>query len=111
MEITREKDTATICGFLCHKATAHCKNINRDLELWYTTDIKISRPNINNAFRDLDGVLMKFQVILSGLYMEFTAKDISDEEIPDETFLIPENYEEIQKDSLERFLKSFDPDL
>ena len=111
MEITREKDTATICGFLCHKATAHCKNINRDLELWYTTDIKISRPNINNAFRDLDGVLMKFQVILSGIYMEFTAKEISDEEIPDETFLIPENYEEIQKDSLERFLKSFDPDL
>ena len=79
MEITREKDTATICGFLCHKATAHCKNINRDLELWYTTDIKISRPNINNAFRDLDGVLMKFQVILSGIYMEFTAKEISDE--------------------------------
>lgn len=111
MEITREKDTATICGFLCNKATAHCKTINRDLELWYTNDIKISHPNINNAFRALDGVLMKFQVMLSGLYMEFTASEISDEKIPDEVFAIPANYKAITKEELEKFLKSFDPDL
>jgi GLPGLI family protein len=111
MKIEYLPDTSTICGFLCNKAVAHCNSINRDLELWYTNDIKIPRPNINNAFRDLDGVLMKFQVILSGIFMEFTAKEVSEEPVSDDAFKIPDNYKQIQKDSLERFLKSFDPDL
>ena len=111
MQLEYQTDTMTICGFLCHKAIAHCKTINRDLELWYTNDIKIARPNINNAFKNLDGVLMKFQVLLSGIYMEFTAKGISEEIVPEDAFAIPENYKEIQKDELEAFLKSFDPNL
>lgn len=104
-------DTMTICDFTCHKAIAHCKDIDRDLELWYTNDIDIKKSNMGNPFRDLDGVLMKFQVILSGIYMEFNAEKIMKEEIPDETFDIPSGFKEVDKSEIENLIKSFDPNL
>ena len=111
MTIEYLNQTDTICGLNCKKAIAHCPLINKDLELWYTNEIKISNPNINNAFKELKGVLVKFQVILSGIFMEFTANKIINEPVDDKVFEIPSDYKEIGKEELENFLKSFDPNL
>ena len=108
IEIEYLKDTMSVCNYLCYKAVAHCKDINRDLELWYTKDIKLDKPNVNNAFKALDGVLMKFQVIMSGFFMELTAEEVISEEVSDDVFAIPDNYKDAKKEDLEPYLKSFE---
>ncbi|MBQ5540625.1 MAG: hypothetical protein IIU03_10360 [Bacteroidales bacterium] len=108
IEIEKLSDTMTICNYLCHKALAHCKTINRDLELWYTDDINIKKSNINNAFRDLDGVLLKFQVLLSGFFMELTAVEVVGEQVNSDLFVVPESYKDISKHDLDSMIRSFD---
>ncbi|MBR4267578.1 MAG: hypothetical protein IKQ46_16180 [Bacteroidales bacterium] len=103
------KDTTTICGYHCKNAIAHAiiGNTKHDFTLWYTNDIKIKNPNTSNPFKKIDGVLLKFEVIMSDIYMSMCAKEVIKESIPDETFEVPSGCKPIDKRKLEDMIKSF----
>lgn len=108
VRIEKTNDTATIAGYLCHKALAYCPDVSQNpFELFYTNDIRINRPNVNNPFKDLDGVLLGFQVILCGINMKFTALDVVSEKINDSIFEVPEGYTPISCAEMEDMINQY----
>ncbi|MCQ2973546.1 MAG: DUF4412 domain-containing protein [Bacteroidales bacterium] len=108
IEIEYTNDTLTICGFLCKKALAHSKTSKDNVyELYYTNEIGIKNPNTNNPFKQLNGVLLGFQVRLCGIRMNMKAIEISPEPVEDSAFNIPEGYDNLSREELEDFINSF----
>lgn len=101
-------DTTSIAGYFCNIAEAYCPAISdKPLMLYYTHDIDIASPNTNTPFKEIQGVLLGFQVRLSGINMKFIANEVVPEEIADEEFLIPDGYKIVSKKELEKVINSF----
>ncbi len=108
IQIKHTDDTLTICGYKCKKALAYCPEASdKPYELYYTNEIGIRNPNTNNPFRQLDGVLLGFQVRLSNISMNMKAIEIHEEKIDDSVFKIPDDYEIVSREQLEEFIDSF----
>jgi len=108
IKITKLDSTVNIIGYKCKVARCYCPAISKDdLMIYYTYDIKIKNPNSNNPFKDIDGVLMGFQVKLAGINMKFIAKEVIKEEVSDSEFVAPEGFKSVSKSELEEVLKSF----
>ncbi|MBN2610855.1 MAG: hypothetical protein JXB00_04785 [Bacteroidales bacterium] len=74
MDIKYTGETKTIAGLKCHKAIVTLNDNKEKFDVYYTYDINLSDPNITNPYKKIDGVLMEFQLSLSGLKMRFTAE-------------------------------------
>lgn len=106
IELTNDK--TEIAGFTCKSALAHCPEISAEpLTIYYTNEIKISSPNTNNPFKEIDGVLMGFQVKLAGINMKFLAKEVIEEIVDEDEFVMPDDYKQVTKSELEDILVSF----
>ncbi|MCQ2252201.1 MAG: hypothetical protein MJZ61_01995 [Bacteroidales bacterium] len=108
IEITEHPDTMTVCGYLCNKATATIPGKDSEFILWYTPNIEIENPNSNTPFNKVNGVLLKFELILQGIHMKLEAIDIDDHEVADEYFRVPDDYEKVSKEDLEKLIRDFD---
>ncbi len=104
--IEKTDEITEIAGYECHVANVEIEG-QETIKLYYTYDIKIKNPNANNPFSEIDGVLMGFQVKLTGINMKFEAKKVVGEIVDDTEFDIPSGYEEVTKEKLEGILLSF----
>ncbi|MCQ2250997.1 MAG: hypothetical protein MJZ66_07795 [Bacteroidales bacterium] len=110
MKISYTQDTMTIAGYLCKKAVAEGQNIKTDV--WYTNNIKIKNANTGNPFKNLDGVPLKFNVLLSGFYMEIEADHVEmhnkdNKVVPDDIFTVPSDYKSVTEQDLQELLTTF----
>lgn len=104
IENTDEK--AEIAGYKCKVALVKVEGKD-PIKLYYTDAINIKNPNAGNPFHEIEGVLLGFQVKLTGLNMRFRAKKVVAQEVSPDQFIIPEGYEEVSKEKLEGILLSF----
>jgi GLPGLI family protein len=74
MEIEYTGETRNIAGLNCQKAIIRLTDDNESFEVYYTNDIKLVNPNMTNPYKNIDGVLVEFQLSMSGLKMKFTAE-------------------------------------
>ncbi len=74
MHIEYTDETRNIAGLNCLKAIIRLADNNESFEVYYTNDIKLVNPNMTNPYKKIDGVLVEFQLSLSGLKMRFTAE-------------------------------------
>jgi GLPGLI family protein len=82
IKITEEKDT--LLGFDIQKAIAiDPKFPEKEIELWFTNDIKIENSNWFNGFKDIPGVLLKYSIVQYGIKMEFKANKFENVTISD----------------------------
>ncbi len=95
--------TDSMAGVLCTKYMGVFDNLNDgyDGEVYETHSIGIDAPNWCNPYRELDGVLLGYEVDQFGLQMRFRATQITDTIVNDSTFNIPANYKKVP---LERML-------
>lgn len=95
--------TDSLAGVLCTKYMGVFDNLNDgyDGEVFETEEIGINAPNWCNPYRELDGVLLGYEVDQFGLQMRFRATQITDTIVSDSTFMIPANYKKVP---LERML-------
>jgi len=108
LTIEKTDETIEIIGYDCNIAKCICPAISKDeILIYYTYDIKIENPNTNNPFKEIDGVLMGFQVKLAGINMKFIAKEVIKEVVDDSEFVIPEGFTSVSKTELEEVLQSF----
>ncbi len=108
LKLTYTDDTLTICGYKCHKAVAQCNEPGGEsYDLYYTNEIAINRPNSNNPFKQLDGVLLGFQVRLHGISMVMRAIEITSEEIDISEFDIPNDFQQVTYTELEDFVHEY----
>ncbi len=97
IKIDFTNDTLTIAGFNCKKAIIYFTDENKSFELFYTTDIPIEEPNRLTPYKDIEGVLMAFNIDLNKIEMRVTATQFKPQQINDDIFEIPENYIKISK--------------
>jgi hypothetical protein len=88
--------TKTIAGYLCK-----CSNVfigdsaKPSFTVYYTDQIKLDNPNCNNPFSMINGVLLEFQMSFQKIPMRLTAKKVTQEEIPDDEFNVPEGFSKV----------------
>ncbi len=97
------KDTKVIAGYKCKKA-----NISYDdpklptFDVYYTDEIALEKPNWFNEFREIDGVLMEYQLKRYNIELKFTAKTVTAEPISDDQFKVPDDdYRNVTQKELE----------
>lgn len=104
---TYTEDTLTVAGYLCKKAVAHCPKKNLDINIWYTKNIKILNANTNTAFKNLDGVPMKFDIILMDFYMQLEADDVKYDKISDDYLVPPYDFKQGNKADMKEFMQRY----
>ena len=108
IKIVKTDDTVRIANLLCHKALAYCKEVSeKPFNIYYTYDINIKSPNANNPFKELDGVLLGFEVVLCGIDMKMTALEVVKEKNSDTIFSLPDGYRQISTAEMEDMIKQY----
>ena len=108
LKLTYTDDTLTICGYKCKKILAYCPEASPlPYELYYTNDIGIKSPNTNTPYRNIDGVLLSFQVRLNNISMKMRAVEVVSEDVDDAEFIIPDDYQSVSREELEAFVDSY----
>jgi GLPGLI family protein len=101
MIIEPSDETRTIVGLECKKAVVRLGDTGESFDIYYTNDIKLTDPNISNPYKKIDGVLVEFQLSLSGLKMKFTAEKFESQINNSEKELVfPKNSSEVTRDQM-----------
>ncbi|RLD64387.1 MAG: hypothetical protein DRJ01_00885 [Bacteroidetes bacterium] len=105
LEFTNE--TKKILGYNCKKVIATCKEPEiPTFEVYYTNEINIKNSTLNTPFKEIDGVLMEFNIKMSKIPMRLTISKVKSVNIPDEIFKIPPSYVEVEKKRIQNILDS-----
>ena len=98
-------ETKLINGYLCKKAIATFPETGYPgFDIYYTNQIDIVDPNWNNQFKEIDGVLMEFQIEMNDIGMLLQVNEIKQKEIPDSEFDIPPDYVRVSREKMEEIL-------
>ncbi|MFM7022706.1 MAG: hypothetical protein ACKOXB_06975 [Flavobacteriales bacterium] len=107
--IEKTDETKVIAGYNCKKAIMHLKGANPyDFTVYYTDEIQIKDPNWYTPFKELNGVLMEYQVEQYDIIMRFTAKSVDLIEQDDNDFIAPHEFRlapRVEIDSVHKMLK------
>lgn len=101
--------TKEIAGKKCKKAEATLGN-GEKIIVFYTNEISVKDPNWNNPYKEIDGVLMEFQIERYGIVMNLTAKTVTKEAVNDKEFLTSfDEYKKIPAEKLDNMLRELNP--
>jgi len=106
LNIEFDDQTKEILNIKCQHATGTLNGKAGSFDIYYTTDIHIEEPNFNSPFEVIPGVLMEFQLEMDGIPMHLIAIKLSDIDIPDNAFDVPEEYQKISKDKMDEIFQS-----
>lgn len=104
--VTYTDETKEVAGLACKKAIVAAKNTATGEEMevvaWFTEKYEVGKINIDNPlFKDIEGLLLEFEIEQKGLVMKFTATDVKKKKINDSEFEVPEGYKEVTKEELQ----------
>jgi hypothetical protein len=101
IEVEKFDETKEILGYTCKKAVVKVKG-SGDLTVYYTDEIDTGIDNSSNViFRDIEGMMLEFEMDQDGLKMHFVAVNIDKKKVSDDLFQIPEGFEEMTKEEME----------
>lgn len=96
VRIEYTRDTESIAGYHCNKAIAYFESDSLPaIELFYTKDLELDHTNWWNQFNGIDGCLLGYDIEQYGKRMKLRARTVSFEEISNERFKVPTNYQPI----------------
>ena len=107
MNLQFTNDTKKILGYNCKKVIATFKNTNTpSFDVYYTNEIKIKNATFNTPFKDIDGVLMEFNIKMSQIPMRLTISKVNSVEVSDDVFDIPSSYIKVERKKIQNILDS-----
>lgn len=106
LEFVFDDSTKQIIDYHCLHAKVKVPSENIEFDIYYTNDIQITSPNLHTAFEKIPGVLMEFHMDMNGIPMHLIATELTEKEIPDSYFQIPEGYLEVEKCEIDTILSS-----
>jgi hypothetical protein len=77
------------------------------INLYYTNEIQLLHPNLNNPFKEIDGVLLEFSVTLAGIEMKFIANKIRSISVEEKRFSLPEGYLSITEEQMQEEINKY----
>jgi hypothetical protein len=101
VEVTGE--TKTIASYLSKKAivTTNQDGEKTVYEVWFTDELGSKDANFDNPlYKDIDGVLMEFQMVTPQVTMKFTVSSVEKKSISAKEFEIPADYKLTTKEEL-----------
>jgi GLPGLI family protein len=105
MVIEYTGNTKEVAGFLCEEAIASFPDSGSEsFTIYYTTDLKIKKPNATSPYYQIPGVMMEFNTTLGNATMRIIAKNFKSVRIPDKEFSIPDGYHRVSKKEIENIL-------
>lgn len=108
-KVTYFDDTSRLAGFLCRKAVVTDKLTNSDFDIFYTSNIIISKPNINTPYKAIDGMLLGFRLNIKTLDMQLKAKKFEHKIVKNDQFEIPKDYKPITRKQMEEIITTILP--
>lgn len=102
MKFNTDNTEQVIGGFKCKKGTATLEG-GKTFTVYYTADVITANKEYNNAFKNLPGVPVQYELESGKLKFKYTLTGISYDNIPDNKFDIPKSgfrvmtYEENQQ--------------
>ncbi|MEJ5265898.1 MAG: hypothetical protein WHT29_11335 [Bacteroidales bacterium] len=97
-DIKYESDTMRIAGFNCKKALINFSDtLQKAFELYYTNDLPIDKPNRLTPFKDIDGLLIAFNIQLPNIEMRVTAVRYRPVVVTGDIFEVPDGYKKVSK--------------
>jgi GLPGLI family protein len=101
------KETKEIAGYKCKKVIATMDDDpSIKFDVFYTEELNVTTPNFSTPYSSIKGMLMQYRLQKFGIEMEFTAKSVKKEEIPNESFELPAYYKVISKKEMDDYFKS-----
>lgn len=101
------KETKVIAGYNCKKVIAtNVADPTDKFDVYYTDELDVKKANYSTPYEGLKGMVMQFRLQKFGMEMEFKAKSVRKEEIPDNMFELPGFYKVISKAEMDAFFKS-----
>jgi hypothetical protein len=96
-----------IAGYNCDHAFATFPGVSADtFEIWYTKELGLENPNVNNPFAQIDGVLLEFNLHLKNLRLRLEAEKVEHISVPWSDFEAPEDYKNCSKQRMEEILNA-----
>lgn len=107
LKIQHTDKSKKIAGYTCMHALAIFNSEKDTINLYYTDKIKLLHPNLNNPFKEIDGVLLEFSVNLAGINMLFTATEIRSASVDPKRFSLPENYLNVTEKQMQEEINKY----
>ncbi|MDD2196335.1 MAG: hypothetical protein PHE03_00450 [Bacteroidales bacterium] len=102
ISIQKTDEKIVFMGLNCAKAIATFNDsLGHSFEILYTNELAINNPNKNTPFEEIEGIMLKFSAVLMKQNMQIVARSIKSRNIPDDEFILPKGYEQIDEDTLE----------
>jgi GLPGLI family protein len=106
MKIKYLNETKMIAGYKCKKALILIPGSKIDsINVYFTDKIKIKDPNWTNPFKQINGVLLEFQMDMFNIRTKITATSVVPAKVPDSEFNIPEDCKKVSKFEIEKVIK------
>lgn len=100
VEVTSE--TKDILGYSCKKAIITIPEDDMELIVYFTDELGSQALNFDNPqFKDIDGVMLEFEIPNEMFNMHFTAVSIDKKNVDDSEFTIPDGYQIKTKDEMQ----------
>ncbi len=99
-DIAPTEDSLKIAGYPARLVTISERDMKDTFHVYYTQSIGCSKPNRNNPYRIIDGVLLRFVLQLSHMRMYLTAQEVINKNIPDSFFDVPEDYNVVSQENM-----------
>lgn len=90
MRMQEDTVTYTIAGLKSKKVSIGFKDTDETFDIYYTNEINLDKPNITNPYRDINGVLTDFRLVMGPYHMQFTASKFNPDYAPKQKMEIPE---------------------
>ncbi|HIA36187.1 MAG TPA: hypothetical protein EYN89_05475 [Flavobacteriales bacterium] len=108
MQVVKTNETKEIIGYKCKRAIVKFEgNIKEEFSIFYTEEISIANSNWCTPFHDIKGVLLEYNVRKYNYEMKLEAVEIVKEEIDNSYFEIPDDYEIIGKEEMDKIFEGF----
>ncbi len=110
LKINIKPEFKEIAGYKCKRAEVIFENPTfPSFDIYYTDDINIKNPNWCSPFKEISGVLMEYRMKKYNMEMQITAVSVSNENVEEEIFELPEDHKKISLKDLDAMLLEFNP--
>lgn len=107
ISITPLEEEKEIAGFMCSSANVTVEGDSSwEFKVYYTTEIKLENANMHTPFKEIDGVLMQYDILSYDTHMRFTAQKVSTEEIQPSDIALEEGYEQVSPPELKKEIEA-----
>jgi hypothetical protein len=106
MKIEMKKGTKVVSGLKCKRGHIIYPGEREPSTFYYTENIQLKDPNFANPYRDIDGVLVEFEMKLHKLIMKLTATEIYTNEVSNNEFTIPSDFKRVSKSNMMEILST-----